>query len=141
MNCPKCSDVCSCVAEPSPNPLIAEAVGAEVTVESPALNHMAEAEANAEPWRDELAQRLNRYRERRKAPPPRYPSLKLPFDNIQYSTKPAAVETSPAPVFEAASNHALALDSSQPDAALAPHLEITPESGSASAEASQASAA
>lgn len=127
MNCPKCSDVCSCVAEPSPNPLIAEAVGAEVTVESPALNHMAEAEANADPWRDELAQRLNRYRERRKAPPPRYPSLKLPFDNIQYSIKSAAVETSPAPVFEAASNHALALGSSQPDTALASHLEITPD--------------
>jgi uncharacterized RDD family membrane protein YckC len=88
---------------------------------------MQEGEAVAEAWRDELAQRLNRYRERRKAPPPRYPSLKLPFDNIQYSTKPAVVETSSAPVFEAASNHALALDSSQPDTALATHLEIAPD--------------
>jgi hypothetical protein len=126
MNCPKCSDVCSCVAEPYSNQSIAEAADAEVAVEISALNQTAEAEASAEAWRHELAQRLNRYRERRKAPPPRYPSLKLPFDNIQYSTKPAAVETSSAPVFEA-SNHALALDSSQPDAALASHLEITPD--------------
>jgi hypothetical protein len=127
MNCPKCSDVCSCAGEPSANPLIAEAVDAEVTVESPALNHLAEREANAEPWRDELAQRLNRYRERRKAPPPRYPSLKLPFDNIQYSSKAAAIETSSLPAFEASSNNALALDSSQTEAAPASHFEITTE--------------
>jgi hypothetical protein len=123
MNCPKCSDVCSCVAEPSPNQSIAEAEGAEVAVETAALNR--EPETTAEAWRDELAQRLNRYRERRKAPPPRYPSLKLPFDNIQYSTKPAGVDTSSAPVFEAASNHALALDSSQLEETPAPQLEIS----------------
>jgi RDD family len=123
MNCPKCSDVCSCVAEPSPNQSIAEAEGAEVAVETTASNR--EPEATAEPWRDELAQRLNRYRERRKAPPPRYPSLKLPFDNIQYSTKAAAIDTSSAPVFEAASNHALALDSSQLEATPALQLEIS----------------
>ncbi|PYQ40584.1 MAG: hypothetical protein DMG99_13600 [Acidobacteria bacterium] len=127
MNCPKCSDVCSCVAEPSTNQLIAEAVGSEVAAEIPALSHLAEAETNAEAWRDELAQRLNRYRERRKAPPPRYPSLKLPFDNIQYSSKAAAIETSSLPAFEASWNNALALDSSQADVAPAPHLEMTPE--------------
>jgi hypothetical protein len=127
MNCSKCSDVCSCAGEPSANPFIAEAVCSEVTVESAALNDLAEQERNAEPWRDELAQRLNRYRERHKAPPPRYPSLKLPFDNIQYSPRPAAVETSSLPGFEASSNNALALDSSQPDVAPAPQLEMTPE--------------
>jgi uncharacterized RDD family membrane protein YckC len=88
---------------------------------------MQEGEATAEAWRDELAQRLNRYRERRKAPPPRYPSLKLPFDNIQYSSRPTAAETSPLPAFEAASHHALALDSNQPDTAPALQFEITPE--------------
>lgn len=124
MNCPKCSDVCSCVAEPSPNQWIAEAAGAEFAVEISALD--PEAQATPEAWRDELAQRLNRYRERRKAPPPRYPSLKLPFDNIQYSPKLTAAETSSLPVFEAASNRALALDSSQPDAAPASQLEIAP---------------
>ncbi|OLE13239.1 MAG: hypothetical protein AUG89_05675 [Acidobacteria bacterium 13_1_20CM_4_56_7] len=107
--------------------MIAEAVGSEVAVEIPALSHLAEAETNADAWRDELAQRLNRYRERRKAPPPRYPSLKLPFDNIQYSSKAAAIETSSLPAFEASWNNALALDSSQADVAPAPHLEMTPE--------------
>ena len=125
MNCPKCSDVCSCVAEPSPNQSIAEAADAGVAVESAALNH--EAEATVEAWRDELAQRLNRYRERRKAPPPRYPSLKLPFDNIQYSTRPAAIEALSLPPFEASSNNALALDSSQAEAAPASQFEITTE--------------
>jgi len=129
MNCSKCSDVCSCAGEPSANPFIAEAVCSEVTVESAALNDLAEQERNAEPWRDELAQRLNRYRERRKAPPPRYPSLKLPFDNIQYSARPAAVEASSLPAFEASSNNALALDSSQAEAVPASHFEITPELG------------
>lgn len=127
MNCPKCSDVCSCVAEPSPNQLTAEAAGAEVAVESPALNQMQDG---AEAWRGELAQRLNRYRERRKAPPPRYPSLKLPFDNVQYSPRPPAIETSSLPAFEASSSNALALDSSQPEAAppsqfdMAPHMDV-----------------
>jgi uncharacterized RDD family membrane protein YckC len=125
MNCPKCSDVCSCVAEPSSNQSIAEAAGAEFAVETAALN--PEAQATAEAWRDELAQRLNRYRERRKAPPPRYPSLKLPFDNIQYSPRPAAIETSSLPAFAAASNLALALDSSQPEAVPASRFEITTE--------------
>lgn len=126
MNCPKCGDVCGCVAEPSPNNSKSETMGAEVAVEAPALNQIADGEATAEAWRDELAQRLNRYRERRKAPPPRYPSLKLPFDNIQYSARPAAIEPSSLPVFEATSNHALALDSSQPEPAPASQLEITP---------------
>ncbi len=127
MNCPKCSDVCSCVAEPSSNPLIPDALGAEVAVENPALNQTAEGEANGEAWRDELSQRLNRYRERRKAPPPRYPSLKLPFDNIQYSSKSAAMETSSVAAFEASSNHALALDSSLRDVAPASQSEFATE--------------
>ncbi len=34
---------------------------------------------NSENWRNELSTRLTHYRARRKAPPPRYPSLRLPF--------------------------------------------------------------
>ncbi|HEX6823944.1 MAG TPA: RDD family protein [Candidatus Sulfotelmatobacter sp.] len=127
MNCPKCSDVCSCLAQPSPNQSIAEAADAAVAVETAALNRTADAEANAEAWRHELAQRLNRYRERRKAPPPRYPSLKLPFDNIQYSTRPAAIEASSLPPFEPSSNNALALDSTQSAPPKPSQLEITTE--------------
>jgi uncharacterized RDD family membrane protein YckC len=55
-------------------------------------------------WRNEVAARLSRYRTRRKAPPPRYPSLKLPFSALEGSTR------TPIPdAFHAASNKALAL--------------------------------
>lgn len=67
-------------------------------------------ETGAEPenteWRNELAARLNRYRARRKAPPPRYPSLKLPF----VPAESPRTELSNSPVYESVSNHALALD-------------------------------
>ncbi len=59
-------------------------------------------------WRGELAARLSRYRARRKAPPPRYPSLKLPFESFSSSPRASVDEGSRFPAFE--SNHALALD-------------------------------
>jgi uncharacterized RDD family membrane protein YckC len=46
-----------------------------------------------EPWRDEVAARLARYRARRKPRAPRYPSLRLPFDPEPYS-KPSHPERS-----------------------------------------------
>jgi uncharacterized RDD family membrane protein YckC len=45
-------------------------------------------------WRDELSARLNRYRSRRKAPPPRYPSLRLPFGPSASALKAPAPEES-----------------------------------------------
>jgi len=45
-------------------------------------------------WRDELSARLNRYRSRRKAPPPRYPSLRLPFGPAASALKAPAPEES-----------------------------------------------
>lgn len=51
----------------------AEGLGAEAGVHS-----------DAESWRSEVAARLQRYRTRRKASSPRYPSLLLPFDPPQY---------------------------------------------------------
>jgi len=78
------------------------------TVEAAGLQPDAVAgETSNSAWRDELSARLTRYRTRRKAPPPRYPSLKLPFEAVGSSAR--AVET-PAPAFEPASNHALAVD-------------------------------
>jgi hypothetical protein len=71
-------------------------------------------------WRDELSARLNRYRSRHKAPPPRYPSLRLPFD----VGRPAPpVENTPEPGFEPISTNALALDGvrQEPEIA-APHV-------------------
>src|SRR5580692_7340256 len=56
-------------------------------------------------WRLEVAARLNRYQSRRKPRPPRYPSLRLPFDADAARVRP---EVS---VFHVStSNQALALD-------------------------------
>lgn len=70
--------------------------------------HSEEAGAESEntEWRNELAARLNRYRARRKAPPPRYPSLKLPFTPVE----PPRTGLSDSLGYESVSNHALALD-------------------------------
>jgi hypothetical protein len=64
-------------------------------------------------WRQEVASRLNRYQARRKPRPPRYPSLRLRFEE---EDTPPAVSGSPveAPAFSQSatiSNQALALDS------------------------------
>jgi uncharacterized RDD family membrane protein YckC len=68
-------------------------------------------DAEDTPWRDELSDRLNRYRARRKAPPPRYPSLRLPFDPIEIPGRSVHMpENSMFPTFDPVSNHALALD-------------------------------
>jgi hypothetical protein len=76
--------------------------------------HESESEARNEAWRDELSARLNRYRARRKPVPPRYPSLRLPFDAVDPSLRstPPATPAHP-PVFEPVSQHALALDGAE----------------------------
>ena len=76
---------------------------------------LAEADAASGPadgaWRDEVSDRLNRYRSRRKVRPPRYPSLSLPFEARALPTLGnGPAESSPQPTFEPVSNHALALD-------------------------------
>jgi len=43
----------------------------------------AELELEGEYWRREVAARVQRYRTRRKPRPPRYPSLRLPFDSVE----------------------------------------------------------
>jgi hypothetical protein len=74
-------------------------------------------------WRDELSARLNRYRARRKAPPPRYPSLKLPFGSVEASAK---ANLPVAPIFESVSNHALALDTTAAEPSRLEHSEPEP---------------
>lgn len=110
MNCPKCGEVCGCPMEPPPTALpISEPASATETVEG-ALSppEIAAGETQDSAWRDELSARLSRYRSRRKAPPPRYPSLRLPFEAIETQTRGA--EASPLSVFEPISSNALALD-------------------------------
>jgi uncharacterized RDD family membrane protein YckC len=63
-------------------------------------------------WRNELSDRLHRYRARRKIVPPRYPSLTLPFDN--YPPKGPSFEAPSFSGFESVSNHALAVQESAP---------------------------
>ena len=77
MSCEKCGEVCQCLMEPPPTqlpvPNSATATGTE------SLRGPLPSAGSGDAWRDELSARLNRYRSRRKAPPPRYPSLGLPF--------------------------------------------------------------
>jgi uncharacterized RDD family membrane protein YckC len=110
MNCQTCGEVCNCPMEPPPNTFspadtrsqVLPGAGDGIQPELPS------GETEAPAWRDELSARLSRYRTRRKAPPPRYPSLRLPFDAAASSNRLA--DASPMPVFETTSNHALALD-------------------------------
>jgi len=75
-------------------------------------------------WRNELSARLNQYRARRKAPPPRYPSLRLPFDRVESPARVILADDAPIPRFETVSNHALALDGMQPHLAEAPEIRL-----------------
>ena len=109
MNCPKCGEVCHCLTEPPPNSL---PIGSPAETAEPALagTDAAPADEPNSAWRGELAARLSRYRARRKAPPPRYPSLKLPFETTASSPRASMDESSRFPAFESVSNNALALD-------------------------------
>lgn len=97
--------------EPVPNaaPDCEPALADGLTTESSSQPELTSEDA----WRDELSVRLSRYRARRKAPPPRYPSLKLPFEAVERASRSAA-EPSNFQGFEPASNHALALKELQP---------------------------
>jgi len=87
-------------ANPTPEPVTASDLPAD------AISQAAEAPA----WRDELSDRLNRYRARRKVRPPRYPSLSLKFDAPEASASANSHSGSSLPEFEPISSHALALD-------------------------------
>ena len=109
MNCEICGEVCRCSMEPPPTDMLAPEDAfshAELTPSVPTAESDA-ADGNA--WRDELSARLHRYRVRRKAPPPRYPSLRLPFGQTESAVKQTPQEDAPAPVYESVANHALAL--------------------------------
>ena len=68
-------------------------------------------ETDSSAWRDELSARLNRYRARRKARPPRYPSLRLQFEAAESLGRANAAPTvSHSHDFAPLSDHALALD-------------------------------
>lgn len=118
MNGEKRSEVCSCPMEPSSNQPTPDADrSAELTAEP--LPKGPQPEDNANAWRGELAAKLNRYRSRRKAPPPRYPSLMLPFGTVNPSSQ-VSEDDSDFRGFDGTANHALALDGSCPDSSASP---------------------
>jgi uncharacterized RDD family membrane protein YckC len=116
MNCPQCGELCRCQPELLPasllqpsNPTDSAALpGAAPEVDS-AIETSNEIE-DPEAWRGELSARLNRYRARRKARPPRYPSLGLRFEAFESSATISSSSSLPQSTFAPVSNHALALD-------------------------------
>src|SRR5579872_1761989 len=112
MNYEKSQEVCGGPVEPLPTelPIADPGSSAEAAAMPVADSENDQAEASA--WRFELSAKLNRYRTRRKAPPPRYPSLKLPFAPLESAIRVAAPD---APVYGSVSHHALALDGTNVD--------------------------
>ena len=102
MTCPICGDICGCVSDASSDAELLPAV--EVALST---GDIGAAPEDSAAWRREVADRLNRYQSRRKPRPPRYPSLRLRFEDEQAThVRPESSFCSQAP----ASNHALALD-------------------------------
>ncbi len=137
MACPLCGDICRCSsgAKSAASPRLrpdGEASAAVPThhaeletpeAEAPSLSPAEESSIPADvglasedspAWRQEVAARLNRYQARRKPRPPRYPSLRLRFEQEDLSA-PASSGSVESPVFPqrigTASHQALALDS------------------------------
>jgi uncharacterized RDD family membrane protein YckC len=130
MNCPLCGEVCRCPLEPLPSALHggddAESAGSSFVAASSLLADAVVQVADEPAWRDELSDRLNRYRARRKVRPPRYPSLSLRFDPPECSAAGAsATSSSTLPEYEPISSHALALDGmrNEPSASVEPDLQ------------------
>lgn len=101
MNCPQSDESRHSEASPTELPMLRpEEPGAEV---DPAL-------AAGSAWRDELSDRLSRYRARRKMPPPRYPSLNLRFDSSEIRSAAGNGSGRRPTAFASVSDQALALD-------------------------------
>src|SRR5215469_3861059 len=118
MDCEK-SDLSGCPMEPPPTEFPIPDRNSVEGAASAARSEVASAPEGSSAWRDELSAKLNHYRARRKAPPPRYPSLRLPFGPLESSAPATAPE---APGVESVANHALALDEVHP----APYIQDPP---------------
>jgi len=149
MPCPLCGEDCRCNAEATPAESLrwlphaeSDLAPAQVSPETeassltssgsaldssqPALSAADACDSAAEDssaWRQELAGRLNRYQARRKPRPPRYPSLRLRFEE-PYSISEAEP---PASVSPTASQQALPVDRFAGSAARALEFETLPD--------------
>jgi uncharacterized RDD family membrane protein YckC len=117
MPCPICGDICECASGAGSD---AELLPAKLEIQDtgePSLPSPAEAASSAgddqsvpedsAAWRREVAARLNRYQSRRKPRPPRYPSLRLRFEEGEATR---GRPESPGFPQTTVSNQALALD-------------------------------
>jgi RDD family len=143
MPCPLCGDICRCSSDahpaaaprwltdaPQPTaatpPVALETPAAEAPNRHPVEGSLSKSDESFnvddsdEPapedsnlWRQEVAARLNRYQARRKPRPPRYPSLRLRFDQ-EDPARAASGSSAESQIFQqriaTASNQALALD-------------------------------
>lgn len=132
MNCEKCGEVCRCPAELPPTALPGSDLSSQPERCSATASGLQTGstvtEASNAPWREELAARLHRYRARRKSLPPRYPSLRLPFDTLEASIRATSGATPAQPAFELASSHALALNGTEQAEAAQPETGNQAES-------------
>jgi uncharacterized RDD family membrane protein YckC len=144
MPCSLCGDICRCrseedssastrwvtdddplfaavVSEPLPASAVEEGPPPAASPDNPADSSAEDAPA----WRQELAARLNRYHAKHKPRPPRYPSLRLRFEEPDASRAASATSDQPPPFSQSASSrHALALDNFAENAASLVESEI-----------------
>jgi hypothetical protein len=119
MDCEKFAEVSGCPMEIPPGVLPVHDSNPAAESAGPSASGETAPDTLPDPaWRNEISARLHRYRARRKAPPPRYPSLRLPFDG-DCSTPPATQnpaaqnEDERTQAFQPISHSALALDGNQ----------------------------
>ena len=124
MPCPICGDICRCTTDAdsiASSRWLADDDDCLSSVVPERDGETARSESFPA-WRDEVAVRLNRYQSKHKPRPPRYPSLRLRFEEEDSARKTASASPE-APHFSqsirAASHHALALDNFA-DSAAAP---------------------
>jgi uncharacterized RDD family membrane protein YckC len=161
MPCLLCGDICRCTSDaqsaavtrwlpdadvhPAAPPADLETPGADEPTHYPAEASAPDngegnecAPADSSPWRQEVAARLNRYQARRKPRPPRYPSLRLRFED-EDSVRSASGSYDESQAFPqrmtTSSNQALALDGFADSAT---HTADLPASAPAQAHAGSA---
>jgi uncharacterized RDD family membrane protein YckC len=103
MPCPICGDICECKPAPASDANLLPA-----SESHPAHGSEAASSEDSAAWRQEVAAKLSRYQSKRKPKPPRYPSLRLRFEDENEAAR-SRTEPSFFPPAQT-SNHALAFD-------------------------------
>src|SRR6478672_205980 len=89
MSCSLCGELCRCVPRARPAETSGLETGVPESMSEVVNSSSAPAQESLLPgqdgssWRKEVSERLNRYHARRRPRPPRYPSLRLKFDQSE----------------------------------------------------------